>query len=183
MFLGGGTFETVTASHPIAEVSLSTNFEISFELYFSALPAPGDVNNILQLRNKATDAELISIGVTSNSLLNVAFNGVVYQADGPSIGGPGTSYTSVTFNMGYGKVSLYAQYDGGHMYTYAASNLPSVSGQRYTVYASGPAGASAGGRVRNFHVRGKNTFPSSARPHHLNKFLSYFLFHHTKCSR
>jgi hypothetical protein len=153
------------ASVPIAtgsivqEIQISSNFWFQFNVKIPALASAGTVRNIVDVRDKTSDAQLFKVGITETNNIRLEYGGVVYLTQGPQlVANYATSYTTLLVSHTNGILSAWSSSSPTAVDNRVLTTAPvDTTGRTYYVYASGPdaVNPSAGGRISTFYIHGK----------------------------
>jgi hypothetical protein len=156
-FTSGAT--DISTEHLIAEVQLSENFGISFDVKLGEIWKTSS-HNILQIRDKSNAQQILRISVGGFNNLRMSYGVTTYVGDG----GPtlftnyNETFTTIKFAYAFGQLSLQTSAAPATSYYGSITAAPfDTSSKVFQVYASGTAGdyPTAGGTLKNLYIQCK----------------------------
>jgi hypothetical protein len=151
---------TIQTSQNIAEVLLSDNFEVTFDVKLNALaPSSGSgYENIIEISDRSDYTALIRVHVTQTTNLRLSYNNNGYITNGPFLNANYSGvYTTVRVAYQDGVVSLWTSASQATE-SHAVDEVKPTAGNVYSIYVSsvGAHTVNPWGYVRNMVVRGKS---------------------------
>jgi hypothetical protein len=150
----------IKSSQNIADVLLSDDFEVIFDVKLNALaPSTGNgYENIMEIADRSDYTALIRIHITQTTNLRVSYNNNGYITSGPYLNANYSGiYTKVRFAYHNGTVSLWTSASQATE-SHSVDVVKPTAGNVYMVSVSGVSthAVNPWGFVRNMVVRGKS---------------------------
>jgi hypothetical protein len=150
---------TIYAGNRVADVLVSNNFELQFDVVVGALADAGTYRNMVEIRDRATFSPLVRVGITDSPAIRVSHNNFAYFSNGPRISDDYTgTYATVKVTVMDGYISAWSSAQPLRVDTAALTEgLVNTTNNVYIIYTSAPDinHVSSSGYVRNLILRGK----------------------------
>jgi hypothetical protein len=150
----------VVRGQAIADISISSDFEFSFDVTVKGKSKDQLVYaNLIDVVNLYTGARLFRIGISDTGNLKVAYQSPTYVNKGPVLDYPGSNvgeYATVQLTVVGGVLSLWTSAAPQNRTHDVLSSQEDTTGNVYRIYASSPLlnALTDGEFVKNFNIKG-----------------------------